>query len=156
MISSRMKTLFLALIFGSIVVGLIGYYYTAQDLPPYPAEVLSETGDVLTGKDQIMAGQMVWQKYGLMDLGSVWGMGTYRGPDFTAQALHNMGQTMREKMAKDKYDKLYRSLEVDAKGSVDAVVISQIKANRYDPAKDTLILTPLQEAVLLGMTKCRS
>ncbi|MDO8786163.1 MAG: hypothetical protein Q7J12_08100, partial [Syntrophales bacterium] len=83
MISSKMKILFLALIFGSIVVGLVGYYYTAQDLPPYPAKVVSETGDVLTGKDQIMAGQMVWQKYGLMDLGSVWGMGTYRGPDFT-------------------------------------------------------------------------
>lgn len=149
MISSKMKTLFLLLIFGSIAVGLIGYYYTAQDLPPYPGKVLSETGTVMTGKDQIMAGQMVWQKYGLMDLGSVWGMGTYRGPDFTAQALHNMGQTMREKMAQGKYGKPYQLLAVEAKGSVDAVVISQIKANRYDPSKDTLVLTPLQEAALL-------
>ena len=95
MISSRLKTYFLVMIFGSIVVALIGYYYTARDLPPYPGKVISEKEKLLTGKEKIMAGQQVWQKYGLMDLGSVWGHGTYRGPDFTAQALHNMGLNMR-------------------------------------------------------------
>jgi nitric oxide reductase large subunit len=34
------------------------------------------------------------------------------------------------------------------RGSVDAVVIDQIKTNRYDPASDTLTLTYLQEAAL--------
>ena len=92
MISKRLKTYFLVAIFGALVVALIGYFYTARDLPPYPGKVVTEQGDVLTGKSQIMAGQQVWQKYGLMDLGSVWGHGTYRGPDFSAQALHNVGQ----------------------------------------------------------------
>jgi nitric oxide reductase subunit B len=102
----------------------------------------------LTGKDQIMAGQQVWQKYGLMDLGSVWGHGTYRGPDFTAQALHRMSQSMHEKMARDKYGKSYTSLDTNAKGGVDAVVIEQIKTNRYNAASDTLTLTTLQEIAL--------
>ncbi len=140
MISSRLKAYFLIAIFGSIVVALIGYFYTAQDLPPYPKEVVSESGDLITGKAKIMAGQQVWQKYGLMDLGSVWGHGTYRGPDFTAQSLHNMSDNMREKMARDRYGKSYESLGIERKGAVDAVVIHQIKTNRYDPAKDTLPL----------------
>ncbi|MHC4611734.1 MAG: nitric-oxide reductase large subunit, partial [Planctomycetota bacterium] len=93
MISSRLRNYFLIAVFGSIAVALIGFYYTQKDLPPYPRDVMSERGDRLTGKAQIMAGQQVWQKYGLMDLGSVWGHGTYRGPDFTAQALHNMGMS---------------------------------------------------------------
>jgi nitric oxide reductase subunit B len=148
MISRRLKSYFLIAIFGSIVVALIGYYYTQRDLPPYPEKVLSEKGNLLTGKDQIMAGQQVWQKYGLMDLGSVWGHGTYRGPDFTAQALHRMSQSMHEKMARDKYGKSYTSLDTNAKGGVDAVVIEQIKTNRYNADSDTLTLTTLQEIAL--------
>jgi len=113
MISTRLKSYFLIAIFGAIVVALIGYFYTAKDLPPYPAKVVSETGSLLTGKEQIMAGQQVFQKYGLMDLGSVWGHGTYRGPDYTAQALHNMGIVMREKMAGERYGSRYAVLATD-------------------------------------------
>jgi len=123
MISSRLKTYFLLAIFGAIVVALIGYYYTKRDLPPYPQKVIMESGDLLTGKTEIIEGQQVWQKYGLMDIGSVWGHGTYRGPDFTAQALHNMGQNMREKLAQERHGISYKSLNTESKGAVDAVVI---------------------------------
>ena len=149
MISSRLKTFFLVAVVGSIVVALVGYYYTKKDLPPYPEKVVSESGELLTGKAQIMAGQQVWQKYGLMDIGSVWGHGTYRGPDFTAQALHNMGQNMREKLAQERNRASYKSLDIESKGAVNAIVINQIKTNRYDSVKDTLTLTPLQTASLL-------
>jgi len=149
MISSRLKTFFLVAVVGSIVVALVGYYYTKKDLPPYPEKVVSESGELLTGKAQIMAGQQVWQKYGLMDIGSVWGHGTYRGPDFTAQALHNMGQNMREKLAQERNRASYKSLDIESKGAVNAIVINQIKTNRYDSVKDTLTLTPLQTPSLL-------
>lgn len=148
MISSKLKTYFLLMLLGSIVIALIGYFFTVKDLPPYPEKVVSENGKILTGKEQIMAGQQVWQKYGLMDLGSVWGHGTYRGPDFTAQALHNMGVNMREKLARDKYGASYKSLDTESKGAVDAVVIGQIKRNRYDSNTDTLTFSPLQEKAL--------
>jgi nitric oxide reductase subunit B len=148
MISGRLKAFFLIMIFGSIAIALVGYYYTELGVPPYPGKVVSESGTQLTGKDKIMAGQQVWQKYGLMDLGSVWGHGTYRGPDFTAQALHVMGGNMRTRMAKDKYNLAYAELNTEQKGAVDAVVVSQIKTNRYDPKTDTLTLSTLQEHAL--------
>lgn len=149
MISSRLKTCFLVSLFGALAVALIGYVYTAQDLPPYPGKVVSESGAILTGKDQIMSGQGIWQKYGLMDIGSVWGHGTYRGPDFTAQSLHIIGQTMRAKLAEEKHHAAYSALDTDSRGAVDATVIRQIKDNRYQASKDALTLSPLQEAALL-------
>ncbi len=148
MISSRLKAYFVILIFGSIIVALIGYFYTTKDLPPYPGKVVSEGGELLTTAEEIYKGQAVWQKYGLMDLGSVWGHGTYRGPDFTAQALHNMGQVMRETMARERWGISYESLDVERKGAIDSVVIKQIKTNRYDKVTDTLTLTSLQVAAL--------
>lgn len=153
MISFRLKAYFLVSLFGAIAVALIGYIYTARDLPPYPAKVVSESGAVLTGKDQIMSGQGVWQRYGLMDVGSVWGHGTYRGPDFTAQSLHLIGKTMRARMAEETFGKLYDALSIVDKGSVDATVISQIKQNRYDAPQDVLILSPLQETALMEIRR---
>lgn len=153
MISSRLKLYFLIMLFGSIAIALVGYYYTELGVPPYPGKVVSESGTVLTGKDRIMSGQQIWQKYGLMDLGSVWGHGTYRGPDFTAQALHLKGNTMRAKMARDKFGQAYEALTTEQKGSVDAVVVSQIKTNRYDAKTDTLTFSPLQEHALLENRK---
>ena len=86
MISTRLKLFFIGSISVAILIALIGFYYTKQDLPPYPDKILSENGNRITGKEQIMEGQQIWQKYGLIDVGSVWGHGTYHGPDFTAQA----------------------------------------------------------------------
>lgn len=148
MISSRLKIYFVGMIVVALIVAFIGYYYTAQDLPPYPGQVVDTNGQVLTGKDRIMAGQQVWQKYGLMDLGSVFGHGTYRGPDFTAQALHKMGVSMRDHKAWARYSKSYLSLNEEERGSVDRVTIKDIKTNRYVASSDTLTLTSSQAVAL--------
>jgi len=148
-ISTRLKLFFVISILSAIIIALIGYHYTAIDLPPYPGKVVSTSGEVLSGKDQILAGQSVWQKYGLMDVGSVWGHGTYRGPDFSAQVLHMMVQTMRAKLAVDKFNKPYAELDEESQGLINAVVIKDIKFNRYDKTKDVLPLSALQEAALV-------
>ena len=38
-------------------------------------------------KANIIAGQNVYQRYGLMDQGAVWGHGSQRGPEFSATSL---------------------------------------------------------------------
>jgi len=142
--SKNLKVYFLGALIASLVIAVIGYFYTARDLPPYPGSIRDESGRELSGKSQIMSGQQVWQKYGLMDLGSVWGHGTYRGPDFTAQALHNMGVNMREAEAQAQYGSAYDKLSDSERGSVDSVVIGQIKRNRYDKSNDVLVLSDIQ------------
>ncbi|HBG17900.1 MAG TPA: nitric-oxide reductase large subunit [Desulfobulbaceae bacterium] len=149
MISAKLKLYFIAALAGSIIIALIGYVYTEKDLPPYPGKVVTQDGQEVTGRQQIIAGQHVWQKYGLMDVGSVWGHGTYRGPDFTAQALHNMGANMREKLARDKFGVSHTELDILSEGAVDAVVIDDIKKNTYRPGDDTLVISDLRASALL-------
>ncbi|HUJ18727.1 MAG TPA: nitric-oxide reductase large subunit, partial [Nitrospirota bacterium] len=61
-----------------------------RDAPPVPEKVMSPSGDlVFTGED-IIAGQQVFLKYGLMENGTVWGHGAYLGPDFSAEYLHTL------------------------------------------------------------------
>jgi len=57
-------------------------------LPPYPGKVVDPDGTVLFEKTDILAGQDVYQRYGLMDHGAVWGHGSQRGPEFSAASLH--------------------------------------------------------------------
>ena len=48
-------------------------------------------------KADILAGQDIYQRYGLMDHGSVWGHGSQRGMKFSgARPLHLQGETVRE------------------------------------------------------------
>lgn len=148
MISGKLKFYFVLLLATSLIVAVIGYFYTARDLPPYPGRVVSESGTRLTGKTEIMKGQQVWQKYGLMDLGSVWGHGTYRGPDFTAQSLHLMSEVMNEAIARSKFGQSFNRLNEDNQGLVKAAVIRQIKDNRWNEARDTLTLTDAQVTAL--------
>jgi len=39
---------------------------------------------------------MVFQKYALMEYGSMFGDGAYRGPDYSAEALHQTAEVMSE------------------------------------------------------------
>ncbi|MDP2137404.1 MAG: cbb3-type cytochrome c oxidase subunit I [Candidatus Didemnitutus sp.] len=64
--------------------------YTGDVGTPIPERVLDPEGRVVfTGAD-IIAGQQVFQKHGLMENGSIWGHGAYLGPDFSAAYLHQL------------------------------------------------------------------
>ena len=61
-----------------------------KDAPPIPLKVVNARGEtVFTGED-ILAGQQVFLKYGLMENGTIWGHGAYLGPDFSAAYLHTL------------------------------------------------------------------
>jgi len=47
-----------------------------KDLPPYPGKIVGSDGKLLFQSSDILAGQDVYQRYGLMDHGSVWGHGS--------------------------------------------------------------------------------
>lgn len=64
-------------------------------MPPYPARVVGPAGEELFTREDILAGQDVYQRHGLMDHGSVWGHGSQRGMEFSAETLHLMGQVVR-------------------------------------------------------------
>ncbi len=72
---------------GFLILGMLAYR-TYTDEPPIPSQVVDPRGQVLfTGAD-VIAGQEVFLRNGLMEYGSIFGHGAYLGPDFTADYLH--------------------------------------------------------------------
>lgn len=67
---------------------MIGFQ-TYNDAPPMTG-FRTQDGALLISKTDIEKGQIVFHKYALMEYGSFFGDGAQRGPDFTAEALHQI------------------------------------------------------------------
>jgi nitric oxide reductase subunit B len=128
----------------AMAILLGGGVYMQKDLPPYPGKVVDPNGKVLFQKSDIFAGQDVYQRYGLMDQGAVWGHGSQRGPEFSASTLNMLAEATGDYFARTDYGKPYSMLDELQKGLVDVKTKHEIKANRYDAATDTLMLTAAQ------------
>ena len=88
---------------------LLGGLFANREAPPYPGRVAGPDGATLFTKADILAGQDVYQRYGLMDHGSVWGHGSQRGMEFSAVTLHRIGEKVREDISNTVYGRPYSS-----------------------------------------------
>ncbi len=52
-----------------------------QLVPPIADKVLTTSGQVVVDEGELQAGQNAWQSLGGMDVGSIWGHGSYVAPD---------------------------------------------------------------------------
>jgi len=59
-----------------------------QEKPPLPDTVITTDGATIIPSGDILEGQSVWRAMGGMELGSIWGHGSYVAPDWTADWLH--------------------------------------------------------------------
>lgn len=121
-----------------------------DNAPPIPAKAVASGGQVVYTADEVSAGQAVFLKYGLMNNGTIWGHGGMLGPDYSAQTLHNLALFDAERIARARFNAAYASLDSSQKGTVDGEVAATFKANRYDPASDTLTLMPDGKAAFLS------
>ena len=138
----KLSVLFV-LIAGFSTLIFMGHETTTQ-APPVPDKVVDTAGNVIFRGSDIMAGQAVFQKYGLMDVGSFFGHGAYNGPDFTAEYLHRSGEIALEQMSQAKFNKPYAELTAGDKGELSATLQQEFKQNRYDPTSQTLTWTKWQ------------
>src|SRR5215472_6480414 len=111
-----------------------------QNAPPIPDKVVDAAGAVVFTADDVIAGQQVFLKHGLMDNGTIWGHGAYLGPDFSAQSLHILALDLADSVARERLRRGYTDLTLEEKAAVDGAVALDLKANRYDPASGTLAL----------------
>src|SRR5690606_11341280 len=139
-----LKQILIVTLLISFTVLLVGGYWVYESMAPRPAKVISPAGDVITTAEQIKGGQAVYQKYGLMDYGSVLGHGSYLGPDYTSEALHIAVTAMQDYRAKQEYGKPFAQLEAAEKSLIKERVKEEIRVNRYDPDNDSLTLTDAQ------------
>jgi len=114
---------------------------TYQDAPPIPGAVVSPSGQTVFTREDILGGQQVFLKYGLMENGTIWGHGAYLGPDFSAAYLHNLTLDAQETIANQRYQRNWSALTPEEQTSVSAQIQKEFKENRYDDVKDVLTYT---------------
>ena len=132
--------LLLIFVISATGVSVIGIH-TYTEAPPIPL-FASVNNNAVFSKDEILKGQEVFQKYALMEYGSMFGDGAYRGPDFTAEALHNVSLSMNEYYKSQ--TKTGIGTELLKKG-ISEQVKTEIKTNRYTEKTNTVLLTDAQE-----------
>jgi nitric oxide reductase subunit B len=114
-------------------LGLLAYR-TYSGEAPIPARVLGPNGALLFTRQDILAGQQVFLRNGLMEYGSIFGHGAYLGPDFTSDYLRRAATSVANSHGGSKSDQ------------ARAQTAEEFKINRYDPGADTLVFTPGQAA----------
>ena len=128
------------MVFGfTILIGLTVEAY--RQAPPIPARAVAPGGAVIFTNDDVVAGQQVFLKYGLMANGTIWGHGAYLGPDFSAQYLHNWALDAADGAAQARFRRPYGELTPEERGEIDGSVARTMKENRYDPSTGTLTLS---------------
>ncbi len=138
---------FLIAMVGLLVGGLVAN----REAPPYPGRVSGPDGALLFTKADILDGQGVYQRYGLMDHGSVWGHGSQRGMEFSAVTLHRIGQIVQDQISREAYGRNFSALSLEERDVVDVRMQRAMKANRYDAATDVLSLDPAQVSALTNI-----
>lgn len=68
--------------------------YTYYHLPPIPEKVVTQSGEVLFTKQDVIEGKYLVQKYGLLDYGSFLGFGGYFGIEYVAYTAEILNQSL--------------------------------------------------------------
>ncbi|QQS40895.1 MAG: nitric-oxide reductase large subunit [Acidobacteriota bacterium] len=113
-----------------------------REAPPIPQRVVTTAGEELIGPEDISDGQNVWQAMGGMQVGSVWGHGSYVAPDWTADYLHREAEYLLDQITSDEYGGDYEGLEADKQALVRQRMQSMLRANNYDASTGTLTIEP--------------
>lgn len=130
--------IFTASITGVFMIGL----HTYTEAPPVP-DFVGADGTPVYSRDDIRNGQMVFQKYALMEYGSMFGDGAYRGPDYSAEALHLTSVFMSEYYGRQRKEGTVGRGDTAGLG-VGEIVKEKIKANTYDDRTNQVVLDAAQ------------
>ncbi len=123
--------------------------HTYTEAPPIP-NYISSKNETVFSKEDILRGQAVFQKYALMEYGSMFGDGANRGPDYTAEALHQASQYMNE---------FYQSRLTSGenigllKKGVAEQVKTELKTNQYKKGDNSVTLTDAQQFAASELVK---
>lgn len=144
------KPLLFILIISVVGVFMIGYQ-TYHDAPPI-ADFISESGEVIIARENISSGQEVFHKYALMEYGSLFGDGAQRGPDFTAEALHEVTMSMKRSAIDAYQGRENRKADPTTAKVIGEEVKAVLKENRYRESQEAIIVNEFQ---LMAIGKLR-
>lgn len=139
------------LIISLLGVGMIGFQ-TYVDAPPMTG-FKDQQGNVVMDQKTIERGQEVFHSYALMEYGSFFGDGAQRGPDFTAEALHQITLAMNQYYQDAAKKTTGIQPDGNAINQIRENVKTELKQNRFDEKDQYVTLTPAQTFALGELKK---
>jgi nitric oxide reductase subunit B len=115
-----------------------------QEMPPIADGVVTSDGVTVIGTGDITAGQNVWQALGGMEVGSIWGHGSYVAPDWTADWLHREAMFILGHWATEEFSADYDTLNPEQQAQLQGRLAQLLRTNTYDSAAGTITIDPLR------------
>ena len=100
---------------------------TYEAAPPFPDRFVTADGAVLMSAADIVSGKAGFQKADLMDYGSLYGMGSYFGEDYTAANLVRLATLTEANIAKTRTGKALSDLTTEEQASVKAAMQAELQ-----------------------------
>lgn len=109
-VSNVLKWILLITAITCFAVVIWGTFKTYQLAPPLPQQFATSSGQIIMTQDDIVSGKAGFQRADLMDYGSLYGMGSYFGEDYTAKYLIRLGRLTENEMARQRFGKSFTEL----------------------------------------------
>jgi nitric oxide reductase subunit B len=100
---------------------------TYERAPPQPERLLTSAGETLMTDADIVAGKAGFQRADLMDYGSLYGMGSYFGQDFTAQTLVRLAGLVENNLAQSNFRKTFGELPAEQQSGIRDAMRTQLQ-----------------------------
>jgi nitric oxide reductase subunit B len=115
-----------------------------QEMPPLPSRIVDTNGRVVVADGDIGRGQNVWQALGGMEVGSIWGHGSYVAPDWTADWLHRESTFVLGEWATAEYGKSYDNLAAEDQARLRGRLEEIYRRNTYDAGTNSITIEPVR------------
>ena len=133
----------LVLFFSFVVLGWIGTRIY-QEAPPIFAKVVTTDGTVIIDDGDISAGQNVWQSMGGMEVGSVWGHGSYVAPDWTADWLHREAVFILDRWSQADFGTAFEQLDEEQQAGLTGRLSKLLRTNTFNESTQTVTVDPIR------------
>ncbi|MDE3115819.1 MAG: cbb3-type cytochrome c oxidase subunit I, partial [Pseudomonadota bacterium] len=100
---------------------------TYEAAPPFPDVFVSANGTPLMSAQDVIDGKSGFQKADLMDYGSIYGMGSYFGEDYTADNLVRLAKLTEANIAHARYGADLAALSVEQESAVKAAMQAMLQ-----------------------------
>lgn len=129
-----------------ISFGILGYYGREiyRQAPPIPEKVIMPDGSVLFTSADIKDGQNVWQSMGGQEVGTIWGHGAYKAPDWTADWLHKEALFILDTWSLAEFSQSYDDLEDEKQALLEKRLQNELRKNTYDVASKSLVISEVR------------
>ncbi|QIA07552.1 nitric-oxide reductase large subunit [Draconibacterium halophilum] len=129
-----------------ISFGILGYFGREiyRQAPPIPEKVITPDGTVVFTSADIKDGQNVWQSMGGQEVGTIWGHGAYKAPDWTADWLHKEALFILDTWSLAEFSQSYDDLQDEKQALLQKRLQNELRKNTYDQASESVVISKVR------------